>query len=196
MLRYGRSEVILQLRHSDAAASPVEGMPPGGEVEAEVVQLYRDCCAYLYRYGLTVTPDRGLVQDAIQECFLRYFLVRKGGQCIENPKAWLFRVLRNHVLDVLKRVDCRSKASLDEVVGMADRHQDLEDGLRNVDLTRSLSMCLTDHEAECLGLRVEGLSYLEIAAALGVQQGTVGAVLGRARRKVRAVLGVGKELQA
>jgi|WetSurMetagenome_2_1015567.scaffolds.fasta_scaffold21943_4 RNA polymerase sigma factor (sigma-70 family) len=170
-------------------------MSSGGEVETEVVQLYKDCCAYLYRYGMTVTSDRGLVQDAIQECFLRYFLVRKGGQCIENPKAWLFRVLRNQVLDILKRADCRSKTSLDDVAGMADRHQDLEIGLRQVELTRSLRMCLTDHEAECLGLRVEGRSYLEIASALGVQQGTVGALLGRARKKARVLLGRGKEMQ-
>ncbi len=185
----------LELHNSGAAASPWDAMSPGGELETEVVQLYRDCCACLYRFGLTLTPDRGLVQDAIQECFLRYFLVRKEGQCVENPRAWLFRVLRNHVLDVLKRVDCRSKASLDEVAGMADRHQDLENGLRHFDLTRSLGMCLTDHEAECLGLRVEGLSYVEIASALGVQQGTVGALLGRARKKVRAVLAGGKEIQ-
>jgi RNA polymerase sigma-70 factor (ECF subfamily) len=195
MLRYGRAEVNLELRNSEAAASPVHGMSPGGEVEAEVVQLYRDCCACLYRYGLTLTPDRGLVQDAIQECFLRYFLVRKEGQSIESPKAWLIRVLRNHVLDVLKRADCRSRASLDEVAGLADQHQDVEDGLRHVDLIRSLSLCLTDHEAECVGLRVEGLSYIEIASALGVQQGTVGALLGRARKKVRAVLDRGKEIQ-
>ncbi len=170
-------------------------MSLGGELEAEVVGLYRDCCACLYRYGLTLTPDRGLVQDAIQECFLRYFLVRKGGQSIENPKAWLFRVLRNHVLDILKSLDCRSRATLDEVAGLADQHKDLEDGLRHVDLTRSLNLCLTDHEAECLGLRVEGLSYIEIASALGVQQGTVSALLGRARKKVRAVLDRGKEIQ-
>lgn len=185
----------LELRNSGAAASPGEGTSPGGEVETEVVQLYGDCCACLYRYGLTLTPDRELVQDAIQECFLRYFLVRKAGQCIENPKAWMFRVLRNQVLDVLKRADCRRKASLDEVAGMADRHQDFENGLRNVDLTRSLTTCLTDHEAECLGLRVEGLSYIEIASALGVQQGTVGVLLGRARKKVRAVLARRKEIQ-
>ena len=184
----------LELRNSGAVASPGDGMSPGGEVETEVVRLYRDCCACLYRYGLTLTPDSGLVQDAIQECFLRYFLVRQAGQGIENPKAWLFRVLRNHVLDVLKRVDCRSRASMDEVAEMADRHQDLEHGLRQVDLTRSLGMCLTDHEAECLGLRVEGLSYLEIASALGVQQGTVGALLGRARKKVRAVMARGREI--
>jgi RNA polymerase sigma-70 factor (ECF subfamily) len=178
-----------------AAASPGDGMSSGGEVEAEVVQLYRDCCAFLYRYGSTLTSDRGLVQDAIQECFLRYFLVRKGGQCIENPKAWLFRVLRNQVLDVLKRVDCRSKASIDEVAGMADPHQDIENGLRHVDLTRRLSMCLTDREAECLGLRVEGLSYLEMASALGVRPGTVGVLLGRAKKKVGTVLARGKEIR-
>jgi DNA-directed RNA polymerase specialized sigma24 family protein len=99
------------------------------------------------------------------------------------------------VLDVLKRVDCRSKASLEDVAEMLDQGQDLDSGLRHFDLTRSLNMCLTNHEAECLGLRVDGLSYVEIASALGVQQGTVGALLGRARKKVRAVLALGKEIR-
>jgi RNA polymerase sigma-70 factor (ECF subfamily) len=187
--------VSLEPRNSAAATPPGHGLPPGGEVETEVVRLYRDCFAFLYRYGLTLTPDGELVQDAIQECFLRYFLVRKEGQSIENPKAWLFRVLRNHVLDVLKRVDCRSRASLDELAEMPDRDQDLEDGPRNFDLPLSLSMCLTEHEAECLGLRVEGLSYMEIAAALGVQRGTVGALLDRGKKKIRAVLARPKEIR-
>jgi DNA-binding NarL/FixJ family response regulator len=37
---------------------------------------------------------------------------------------------------------------------------------------------------DCLRLRTEGLSYDEIAAALDIQPGTVGALLNRARQKL------------
>jgi DNA-directed RNA polymerase specialized sigma24 family protein len=36
-----------------------------------------------------------LAQEALQESFMRYFMVRGEGQPIENGKAWLLRVLHN-----------------------------------------------------------------------------------------------------
>jgi RNA polymerase sigma-70 factor, ECF subfamily len=41
---------------------------------------------------------------------------------------------------------------------------------------------LPERQRECLALRAEGLSYAEIAAALGVAPGSVGTLLARAER--------------
>jgi len=44
---------------------------------------------------------------------------------------------------------------------------------------------LTPRELDCLRLRVEGFSYQEIAQALGIRPGTVGALLPRVYSKLR-----------
>jgi DNA-directed RNA polymerase specialized sigma24 family protein len=44
---------------------------------------------------------------------------------------------------------------------------------------------LSAREMECVRLRTEDLSYEEIAAVLGLQSGTVGALLARAHGKMR-----------
>jgi DNA-directed RNA polymerase specialized sigma24 family protein len=44
---------------------------------------------------------------------------------------------------------------------------------------------LSPREIECVRLRAEGLRYEEIAGVLGLQSGTVGALLARAHKKIR-----------
>jgi RNA polymerase sigma-70 factor (ECF subfamily) len=57
-------------------------------------------------------------------------------------------------------------------------------------MARELSKLLAPRELDCVRLRVEGLNYDEIAEVLNMRQGTVGATLARAHKKIRRVLGV------
>ena len=56
----------------------------------------------LFRYAAVTVRNREGAQDAVQEVFLRYFIARSQGQKIQNRRAWLYRVLRNYLLDSLK----------------------------------------------------------------------------------------------
>ncbi|MBZ5580075.1 MAG: LuxR C-terminal-related transcriptional regulator, partial [Acidobacteriia bacterium] len=53
------------------------------------------------------------------------------------------------------------------------------------EMARDLAALLTEREFACLRLRAEGLDYAEIASALGIRSGTVGALLARAQKKIR-----------
>lgn len=62
------------------------------------------------------------------------------------------------------------------------------DGLELRDLDRALAQLPVGHREILLLVAIEGLSYKEVAAALGIPQGTVMSRLSRARAALRAIL--------
>ena len=110
----------------------------------------------------------------------------------DDPKAWLFRVLRNHLLDTLKSATVKNEVTIEGVQDPADHYNDPEKHYQRAEMARELNRMLAPRELECVRLRAEGLSYDEVARVLGLHQGTVGATLARAHKKIRRAFG-GKE---
>ena len=158
---------------------------PFTQIEAEIVDLFHSHSASLCRYAETLTKDGALVQDGVQEAFLRYFKTRRGGQNVENPRAWLFHVLRNYILDCIRRSCSMRPVELNVAGNLADSAQDVEAKYeRNEAFQRAISV-LSPRERECMRLRLEGFDYEEIAEVLRVRPGTIGALLARGLKKIR-----------
>src|SRR5271157_4489563 len=165
------------------------GGPLPAGIEREIGDLYAREAAGMLRYGLSVARNSETAQDAVQEAFLRFFIARTAGQEIRNPRAWLFRVLRNHVLDQ-KKARSRNEIGLESVMNSPGPGYDPEVAYGRVEaLRRTLRTALTPREVECVRLRSTGLRYDEIAGVLKLQSGTVGALLTRAHKKIRAAAG-------
>jgi RNA polymerase sigma-70 factor (ECF subfamily) len=158
-------------------------------MEQEMAALYTRHAPSLLRYACTLTNDESGAQDALQEIFLRYFVARSEGQQFVDPKAWLFRVLRNHLLDTLKSSSVKNEVAMEENQESADFLNDPERHYHRTEMVRDLTRLLAPRELECVKLRAEGLSYDEIAEILDLRQGTVGETLARAHKKVRDALG-------
>jgi len=160
---------------------------PLNELEYELDSLYSAHAAGLLRYAFTLANDNGTAQDAIQEIFLRYFVARSEGRQFADPKSWLFRVLRNHLLDALKSSCVKSEVAIDGIENSPDRGHDPEERYHQTELAREITKLLAPRELECFRLRAEGLSYDEIAGIMDLRQGTVGAMLARAHQKMRRI---------
>jgi len=158
-------------------------------LERAAVDLYQGHFEGLFRFAMTITRDRALAEDAIQDSFLRYFVACREGQAIRSPVAWLYRVLRNRLLDDRRRVSPDSLAVAGEGAVQADAAEGPATFFQREDIPRGLRASLSGRELECLQLRLEGLNYQEIAATLRIRPGTVGALLARALKKTRAILG-------
>ena len=159
-------------------------------LEQAVVELYRDHFEGLFRFAMTVTRDRALAEDAIQDAFLRYFVACREEQVIRNPVPWLYRVLRNRLLDHRRRISPDSLSGDGTPAEESDWTGSPEAAFRREEASLSLRASLSGRELECLQLRLEGLNYQEIAATLRIRTGTVGALLTRALKKTRKVLGL------
>lgn len=176
-----RRETMDLLRAGPARTGGTLSPLRGPTVQQEVAASYHAHAAILLRYATTSSRSADIAWDAVQETFLRYFLARTGGEQIESTRAWLFRVLRNYLLDCFRSADARGEVSLTQMHSAFDPHQNPERAV----LLQEVEDALSPRQLECLRLRAAGLSYEEIARVLRIRKGTVGALLARALRRVK-----------
>jgi|WetSurMetagenome_2_1015567.scaffolds.fasta_scaffold33157_1 RNA polymerase sigma-70 factor, ECF subfamily len=155
------------------------------QIDNEVIALLKQHAPALMRYATRIVRDKAIAQDAIQEVFFRYFITRAEGKQIENPHAWLFRVLTNYLSDCIRKSRSMPEAELKAAAEVADLRQDVESGYQQSEAIQCALASLSLRERQCLQLRLEGFGYDEIAKILNIQTGTVGALLARCLKKVR-----------
>ncbi len=155
------------------------------QIEAEIIDLFDKHASALGRYAESLIKDGDMAQDAIQEAFLRYFKTRTEGSPVENPHAWLFRVLRNHILDQIRKNRSIRPVELDALDNIADVKQDIEAKYAQNEVFRLAVSVLSPRERECIQLRLEGFGYDEIAQILQIRARSVGALLTRSLNKIR-----------
>lgn len=177
------------LEDAGVQSSPAEG----NGLESLVVALYREHAAGLMRYALTFTPSRELAEDAVQECFLRLFVALRDGREIANPKPWLYRVLRNLLLDCLRSESGTVILLRGAGPGCPNQAGGAELCVQFAEICNSVREVLSPRELECLQLRLEGFGYKEIAGTLQIRVGTVGALLARAIKKTQKIMRRGME---
>ncbi len=145
----------------------------------------------LYRVARSLTRDDRAAEDLVQETLLRAFraIERFDGA---HPRAWLLTILRNTNINSHRR-------RRPELVGLergdgpdrdpADPDIDVEAsalaGSFDAYLVRELDALPHDFGTVVRLVDVQGLSYAEAAAALGIPVGTVMSRLHRARRRLR-----------
>jgi RNA polymerase sigma-70 factor, ECF subfamily len=164
-----------------------------GTVDAlqdRVAQLYEESRNDVYRYLLTLGLYPPRAQEAVQEVFLRLYSTLKKGEIIENYKAWIFRVAHNHGLKVRARQSAEEPFDAGLEAGLRAPSPNPERSL--LDRERLLRFHhavegLSDQQKRCLFLRMEGLHYPEIGAALGISPSAVGEFLRRAITRLRKV---------
>jgi RNA polymerase sigma-70 factor (ECF subfamily) len=149
---------------------------------------------------LGLTREPGLAEDVAQEVFVRLYqnlaAAQRDDQSPEMTRAWLLRVTANVARNAL-RGRHRSQARDESFVARREYEtaSPEADLLRQaeIDEARRALAKLKEPLRSCLLLRNEGLSYKEIAAALELNEASIGALLVRARREFIRVFGkVGK----
>ncbi len=127
-------------------------------------------------------PD-DLVQDVLEKT-LRH-PVPDGA----NARAWLARVLHNLFIDKLRRLHARREDLSDDPIE-APRADDPAwwEQLDEAAVRAQLAFLPDDQRATFEMFALQGRSYDEIAATLGIAKATVGTRILRARQRLRALL--------
>jgi RNA polymerase sigma-70 factor (ECF subfamily) len=167
------------------------GMPNTAEFAA-VAWNHRDS---LYRLARKWSGNPDDAWDLVQETYERALRSDRSRIPVERMSGWLFVVAKNLFRDHYRRDQRRRLRGRKEAAVMAtlyDAATDDDEGDRNGvgldDVNRALTS-LSPALASAWRLHiVEGLSYAEVAARLGVPVATVGTRLLRARRQIREVL--------
>jgi RNA polymerase sigma-70 factor (ECF subfamily) len=160
----------------------------GPALQDRVGKLFEESRDDVYRYLLTLGLHPPRAQEAVQEVFLRLYATLRKGEDIENWRAWVFRVAHNYGLKVRERQISEEPFDPGLETKLRARGDDPESEL--LERERMLRFHhavegLSEQQKRCLFLRMEGLRYPEIGAALGISASAVGEFLRRAMARLK-----------
>ena len=142
--------------------------------ERDVREAYAAHAGELYGFAMRSLRDSGLAEEAVQETFLRAW--RAGERFdpeIASLRTWLFAILRNVVIDLGRARSARplvaEAGDQSWRLGRADRSGPFRPG-------RSRRRCEgsgTHHRQVLVETYFRARPYAELAAELGVPEGTI-----------------------
>lgn len=147
------------------------------------------------RYGYRVTPDRLLVEDAIQDVFVDLWRRREYLSEIEQVKSYLLQALRNQLLRNTRHDIIEAAEDIDEFLDylstLSTEQQSID---RETRLSRSQSIQnalanLSHRQREAVHLRFyQGLSLDEAAEVMGIPKQVVKNLLSKSYAVLRVTL--------
>lgn len=157
---------------------------------AELVRHYdRRLRALAFR----LLQNRDAMDDALQEAYVKAYRALGTFRTGAAPGTWLYRIVYNACLDELRRQRRRPAQPFDNdgLEQMRDATAPGADaGLTgHAGLEVALADLPPDQRAALMLVDAEGYDYAAAAEILGVQPGTIGSRVSRARAAVRAALG-------
>jgi RNA polymerase sigma factor (sigma-70 family) len=181
----GRSALPRQVEPDDAATAP--WTPPSWE------QVVREHSGRVYRLAYRLTGNVHDAEDLTQEVFVRVFR-SLSSYTPGTFEGWLHRITTNLFLDGVRRkkrvrFDPLADDAHDRVPGREpDPSRVYEDTHLDDDVQAALDALSPDFRAAVVLCDIEGLSYEEVAATLGIKLGTVRSRIHRGRSQLRTAL--------
>lgn len=141
----------------------------------------------LRRYARSLVRDASEAEDLVHDALVKAYEKRATFRLGANLRSWLLSIVHNTHVDRLRHTRSVERrhveaAFLTETIDAANPDHSIR--LRQL---REAFYDLADEQREALHLvAIEGLSYQDAAAALGVPVGTLMSRLSRARAKLRS----------
>ena len=131
----------------------------------------------------------GRAEEAVQQALLRALEAMRADQRELQLGPWLHRIVHNTAIDALRRLDSHWEELDERMDGVESTHSAVERRARFRSVVARVGS-LPERQRRALVLReLEGRSYKEISATLGVSGAGVRQLLNRARNAVRAGAG-------
>jgi RNA polymerase sigma-70 factor (ECF subfamily) len=179
--------VIDEPRDTATATEEEVWTPPSWE------EIVRTHSARVYRLAYRLTGNKHDAEDLTQEVFVRVF--RSLNTYTPGTfQGWLHRITTNLFLDQARRkqrirFDALPEDASERLSGSEPSPaQAYDDRHLDADIQAALDSLVPEFRAAVVLCDIEGLSYEEIAATLGVKLGTVRSRIHRGRAHLRAAL--------
>lgn len=147
--------------------------------------LYNATADAVYAYLLSLTGEEGAALDAFQECYAAVF--RQLDRCLaaDSPRGYLFRIARNQAANLQRRTTAEfGQAALKLVEAPEPERSDGRGEAANEALAS-----LPDELRELVVLKIYGgLTFLDMARAIDLPEGTVKARYYNALRTLKEIL--------
>lgn len=153
--------------------------------------LYEEHARALWHYAWRLTGDASRAQDVVQETLLRAWQHPEVTNDSErSARSWLFTVARNMIIDESRTLRFRREVSAADDSGVPERAcpDQVDAALDRMLINTALARLTPDHRAVVQRSYVKGWSTADIAADLGIAEGTVKSRLHYALRTLRDIL--------
>jgi RNA polymerase sigma-70 factor, ECF subfamily len=154
--------------------------------ERDVREAYAAHAAELYGFAVRSLGDSGLAEEAVQETFLRAW--RAGERFdpqIGSLRTWLFAILRNVVIDLSRARAARPAISTSEAEPSVEP---IDQALLAWQVEEAMRRIGEEHRRILVETHYRGRPYAEVAAELGIPEGTVKSRVYYGLRALRVVL--------
>jgi len=167
-------------------ARPPKAIPLVGMTDFEAIFL--EHWPRVYGVLLRLVGDHAEAEDLALETFWRLYDRPPQDESSLNVGGWLYRVATNLGLNAIRAWKRRERYEMEAGLWDAGANAgvDPERAVSDAEDRRRARLVLRDMDqrpAQLLILRLSGLSYRELAAALGVSENSIGTLLTRAERE-------------
>ena len=155
--------------------------------ESRYNQWVREHYRFLLRSAWGLTGSRTIAEDVVQDCFTSAWQYRSQLRQPELARAWLFRIMRRHVL----RHVVPGPQRLDDDYGEFDAAEPQASAERldnQLDVVQALGRIAPIHREVLVLFYFDDMPTAQMAEALDIAPGTVLSRLSRAREALKAVL--------
>jgi len=153
--------------------------------------LYDEHAAALWRYAVRLTGDQARAEDVVQETLMRAWQHPEVTDDTErSARAWLFTVARNMIIDERRSARFRRESGIADTDGVADPAgpDEVDASLDRLLLNGAMAQLSAAHRAVIRRSYFRGWTTAQIAADLGIVEGTVKSRLHYALRALRLSL--------
>lgn len=149
--------------------------------------LYETYYSRLYQRAYTLLGHHEQAQDATHDAFFKAFRALEHMPLPDNPSPWLYRIVTNTALDVLRRRRRLSWHSLDDTLLSlpSDMTCDPQAWYPTHEVVHRVLADLPDGFQRALVLQTQGYSLTEIAHVLAHSPSGIKVYLSRARHAFR-----------
>jgi RNA polymerase sigma-70 factor, ECF subfamily len=141
----------------------------------------------LFGYARKALGDPGLAEEAVQETFARAWRARdRFDPSLGAIRTWLFAIERRIIIDLARRRSVRSPENLP--IELPSDVDGLDAAMRGWIVEEALRRLRPEHRVVVLAIYYRGVSSAELAAELGIPDGTVRSRLFYALKALRLAL--------
>ncbi len=172
--------MIVALSRKMAGSISAEGL-------AEIFDTYYEP---LYRYAYVHLRDHDAAEDIAAAVFHKLLDSVQKGHMPVTPRAWLYQVARNLIIDHVRRQRHRDHAPLTNTLAVTENVESTVEALLRAECAHEAILRLNERQRDVIILRfLQGLDVSEVAAILNVSVGAVKTLQHRALENLRQLLG-------
>lgn len=165
-------------------------------------ELFRKFSPRILKFARRLVGNEARAEEVTQDVFLQVFRFRERYRPESRLSTWLFTITTNFCLNELRRPERRLRVDLWDTRGKQEHPEGPslpdtdavtpEEGASSRELAQQIDVAIAalppKQRAAILLSRFDGLSYQDVAAALGCSEGAVKALVFRATQSLKLTL--------